>query len=62
MKLNIIFNFKEGKLSSKYITSISESFKHLSEFLNIYYYNVNSFNEIDYDKFYRRWNIYLSEA
>lgn len=62
IKYYIIFSFKERKLSGRYIVAVSESFKHLSEFLNIYYYNVNSFNEVDYDKFYRRWNIYLSES
>ena len=62
LKYYILFNFKENKLSNKYIVSLSESFKHLSNFSNKYYYNVNSFSDIKYEKFYKKWLFYLSEV
>ncbi|ACQ52926.1 integrase [Clostridium botulinum] len=61
LKYYIAFNFKEKKLTNKYIVSLGETFKHLSNFLNEYYYNINSFNEFTYEKFYRRWVLFLSE-
>ncbi len=61
MKYYIVFNFKERKLTNKYIVSLGETFKHLSNFLNENYYNINSFNEVTYEKFYRRWVLFLSE-
>lgn len=62
LKYYILFHFKERKLSNKYIVSLSGCFKHLSNFLNKYYYNVNSFNEVEYEKFYKKWTFYLSEV
>jgi integrase len=62
LKYYIIFNFKEKKLSDKYIVSLLPSFDHLSNFLNKYYYNINSFNDVIYEKFYKRWTLYLSET
>lgn len=61
LKYYILFNFKEQKLSEKYIVSLSSGFTHLSNFLNKYYYNINSFNGIIYEKFYQKWSLYLSE-
>lgn len=61
LKYYIVFNFKERKLTNKYIVSLGETFKHLSNFLNENYYNINSFNEVTYEKFYRRWVLFLSE-
>ncbi|WP_252251335.1 tyrosine-type recombinase/integrase [Clostridium sp. VAP52] len=61
LKYYIIFNFKEKKLSGKYIMSLANTFNHLSNFTNKYYYNVNSFNDIDYEQFYQKWISYLSE-
>ncbi|AQS10543.1 tyrosine recombinase XerC [Clostridium saccharobutylicum] len=59
-KYYIIFNFKENKLSIKYLVSLACNFKHLSNFCNKYYYNIRSFSDVEYDRFYKKWIYYLS--
>lgn len=59
MKYYILYNFKEQRLSEKYIISLTDTFKLLSEFLDKYYFSVRSFSEIIYEEFYKKWKIYL---
>ena len=61
MKYYLLYNFKEKKLSVKYIVALAATFKHLSNFLNKYYFNINSFNDVTYEKFYKKWVFYLSD-
>lgn len=59
IKYYILYNFKEHKLSNRYITSLTAQFKLLSEFVNKYYFSINSLSEVVYKKFYDKWKIYL---
>lgn len=61
LKYYIVFNFKEKKLSNRYIVDLTCHFKLLGDFCNKYYYNVNSFSDVEYKKFYNKWVLYLSE-
>jgi integrase len=60
MKYYFIYNFKNKNLTGRYIVSLGNGFRHFSDFLNKYYYNVNSFNDIDYKEIERRWKFYLT--
>ena len=61
LKYYILYNFKNNISSNRYICSLSTVFGHLGEFVNKYYFNVNSFSEIEYNKFYKKWKFYLVE-
>jgi integrase len=60
LKYYFIYNFKNKNLTGRYIVSLGNGFKHFGNFLNKYYYNVNSFNDIVYKEIERRWKFYLT--
>ncbi|WP_326514392.1 tyrosine-type recombinase/integrase [Clostridium intestinale] len=62
LKYYILYNFKNKKMSNRTITCLGAVFKHFSDFLNQYYFNVNSFNNVSYDEVYKKWKFYLIQV
>lgn len=60
-KYYILYNFKNKILTDRHIISSSNNFKNFSVFLNKYYFNINTFNDIEYNEIHKKWIFYLSE-
>ncbi|AGK97708.1 tyrosine-type recombinase/integrase [Clostridium pasteurianum] len=60
IKYYLLYNFRNKNLTGQYMMSLANGFKHFSSFLNKYYYNVNSFNDIEYKEIENKWKFYLA--
>ena len=59
LKFYFVYNFKENLLKDSYIVCLSTTLKHLGNFLNNYYFNYKSFNDIHSNNFKFKFKSYL---